>query len=159
MELSTLDPAVLRPSGSLLSAQIAVSAAIEHDAVEATSQDPTTIDLLLRLALSPDKGLRGVELGRQLRLNPGYVSRRIDRAENAGLVSRADDPDDRRAQLIVLTREGQLVVDDFVPRLNHVLKAVIFDTLSATEITVLVDLLNRVEAAARTRLEEPPRRD
>lgn len=153
MNPSVLDPARLNPSGSLLSAQLAVSAAIERDAVRPTSQDSTTIDLLLRLALSPGKRLRGVELGRQLRLNPGYVSRRIDRAEDAGLVQRADDPDDRRAQLIVLTDAGQSVVDDFVPHLNRVLKAVIFDTLSTAEITVLVSLLNRIEEAAQSHLE------
>jgi DNA-binding MarR family transcriptional regulator len=153
MNPSVLDPARLNPSGSLLSAQLAVSAAIERDAVRPTSQDSTTIDLLLRLALSPGKRLRGVELGRQLRLNPGYVSRRIDRAEEAGLVQRADDPDDRRAQLIVLTDAGQSVVDDFVPHLNRVLKAVIFDTLSTAEITVLVSLLNRIEEAAQSHLE------
>ena len=155
MKLSVLDPAILRPSGSLLSAQIAMSAVIERDAVGETSHDSTTVDLLLRLALSPDNRLRGVELGRQLRLNPGYVSRRIDRAENAGLVQRATDPADRRAQLIILTSEGQRVVDHFVPHLNRVLKDVIFDTLSTAEIDVLVDLLCRIEQAARTRLDQP----
>ncbi len=69
------------------------------------------------------------------------------------MVRRSADPDDRRAQLIILTEAGQLVVDEFVPHLNQVLKAVIFDTLSAAEITVLIDLLTRIEAAAQTQLD------
>lgn len=153
MKLDGLDATHLRPSGALLSTQIAVSAAIERDAVGPTSQDPTTVDLLLRLALSPERGLRGVELGRQLRLNTGYISRRIDRAESVGLVERSTDPADRRAQLITLTEEGQRVVESFVPQLNQVLQTVIFDTLSPTEIDVLVGLLGRVEAAAQELLD------
>ena len=153
MKLDQLDATHLRPSGALLSTQIAVSAVIERDAVGPTSQDPTTVDLLLRLALSPDRGLRGVELGRQLRLNTGYLSRRIDRAERAGLVERSTDPADRRAQLITLTDEGRRVVDGFVPQLNQVLQTVIFDTLSSAEIDVLVGLLGRIEVAAQDALD------
>jgi len=145
-----LDPEVLRPSGALLAAQLAVASAIERNAVAATSTDTTTVDLLLRLSLSPGQSLRGVELGRQLHLDAGYVSRRIDRAEAAGLVQRTPDLNDRRAQQITLTDEGRRVIDDFVPWLEHVLQSVIFDTMTPKEIDVFTELLLRVETAART---------
>ena len=56
----------------------------------------------LRLRLAEGHTIRGVELGRQLSKTAGYVSRVIDQAEDAGLVVRKPDPDDRRAQLITL---------------------------------------------------------
>jgi DNA-binding MarR family transcriptional regulator len=147
--------ATLRPSAALLSAHIAVSTAIERRAVAATSHDSTTIDLLLRIALSPDQQLRGADLCQQLRLNAGYISRRLDRAEAAGLLTRRPATTDRRAQTVALTADGQRVVDDFVPRLNAVIKAVIYETLDTDETETLIDLLTRVEHAAVALLDQP----
>ena len=140
--------AALRPTGALLAAQIAVAAAIEGRAVEVTALDPTTCDLLLRLGHSASAELRGAELCRQLRLSPGYVSRRIDRAEAAGLVARRADPDDRRAQLISMTDAGREALADFEPRLVQVVGEVVHSHLTDDEVATLVDLLERVESAA-----------
>lgn len=143
-----LDPEMLRPSGALLAAQIALSTAIE-DGVVAAGTDPTTADLLVRLSLAPDDSLRAVELCRQLLKSPSHISRRIDRAEEAGLVRRDPDPDDRRARLVVLTDAGRDVVARLAPPLALVLRHAIFDRLDADEIETLVSLLERVEAGAR----------
>ena len=151
-----VDQALLRPSAALLAAHIAVSTAIEEQAVAATPHDPTTIDLLLRVALSPNQRLRAVDLCRQLQLNAGYVSRRLDRAEADGLLIRQPDENDRRAQIVVLTTAGQAAVDDFVPRLTNVLNTVIHDTLTATETQTLIALLTKVEDAAVELLNSPP---
>jgi len=146
---ATLDPELLRPSGALLAAQIAIGAAIEHGAVEVTGRDSTTLDLLVRLALAPDSRLRAVEICRQLQLSPSHVSRRIDRAEASGLVKRVDDPDDRRAKLVLITDRGRDVVADFAPRLHHVLDCTIHQILQPDEVETLVRYLGRIEFAAR----------
>jgi DNA-binding MarR family transcriptional regulator len=144
-----LDPATLRPSGALLGANIALGAAIERLAVAATGHDPTTLDLLVRLDLAPGRQLRAVELCRQLQLSPSHVSRMLDRAQAAGLVSRGPDPRDRRANLVSLTDGGRAVVATFAPRLHAVLDRVVFQTLDEEEIDRLVESLDRIEAAAR----------
>ncbi|MEO1061164.1 MAG: MarR family transcriptional regulator [Actinomycetota bacterium] len=144
--------APMRASAALLAAHLAVADAIDRRAVDGTGLDPTTTDLLLRLSFAPRTGVRGGELGRQLHLDPGYVSRRIDRAAAAGLVERRPDPDDRRAQLVTLTDRGRAAVERFLPRLHHVLDAVIAASLSEAEIDELVRLLDRVESSARTLL-------
>ncbi|MEM9040996.1 MAG: MarR family transcriptional regulator [Actinomycetota bacterium] len=140
----------LRPTGALLATQIAVAEAIEQRAVAATDLDPTTCDLLLRLGRSPSGELRGAELCRQLRLSPGYVSRRIDRAEAAGLVARRADPDDRRAQLISMTDAGREALADFEPRLVQVVDEVVHSHLTDDEVATLIELLDRIELAATT---------
>ncbi len=143
----SFDPAILRPSGALLSTHLALSAAIEDGASRHSPYDATVLDLLVRLDLAPGRRLRAVELCRQLRLSPSHISRSIDKAVTAGLVERRPDPDDRRAKVVTLTTAGEAVVADFAPRLEAVLTKVIHETLSDSEIDTLVELVGRIEAA------------
>ena len=145
---SVLSDTTLRASGAMLSAQTALSRVIQTDAVDPTGHDATTLDLLVRLDQAPGRRLRAVELSRQLLMSPSHISRSIDRAEALGLVERGADPDDRRASQVSLTVEGHEVLVRFGPRLSDVLDRVIVQTLSASEIDVLVELLGRIEAAA-----------
>lgn len=148
---SVLSAATLRPSGALLAAHQALGRLIDNEAVPRTGQDPTTMDLLVRLDQAPGNRLRAVDLSRQLQLSPSHISRRIDRAEAAGLVARSADPDDRRASRVTLTPAGREVVRRFAPALEAIIDEVIRRTLRPEEIERLVELLNRVEAAARRR--------
>jgi DNA-binding MarR family transcriptional regulator len=107
----------LRPSGSLLAAQLALGAAIGRRALDCIDVDPTVVDLLVRLEIAPDHELRAVEICRQLLLLPSHISRVIDRAEKAGLVERRADPGDRRASLVVPTVAGRSLAAEYLPRL------------------------------------------
>jgi DNA-binding MarR family transcriptional regulator len=144
-----LDATLLRTTGALLATQTAVSKLIDTEAVEPTGQDPTTIDLLVRLDLSPGHRLRAVQLSRELLLSPSHVSRMIDRAEASGLVERCDDPTDRRASQVAMTEAGRAVLEDFAPRLEELIDRIITVPLSPEESNVLVGLLQRIEAATR----------
>lgn len=147
---SRFDVARLRPSASLLAAQIALGSAIDRCAVAGLDTDPTITDLLVRLETAPDRRLRAVEICRQLLLSPSHISRVIDRAEQAGLVERHPDPDDRRASLVVATEAGRALAARFLPRLDEVLERTIYSTLDSDEVETLIGLLDRVEAAARS---------
>lgn len=149
-----MDPQALRVTGSLLSAQTAVSRLIQRQAVEGTGHDPTTVDLLVRLDQSRQKGLRAGELADQLLLSPSHISRSIDRAEAAGLVVRSPDPRDRRAAIVRLTDAGRTVLRDFAPRLRAILAQVVEAPLSKKEAQTLVALLGRVRDAARHTLNQ-----
>lgn len=142
-----------RPSGWLLEAQTALSAAIERFAVSRTDYTATVLDLVARLRFAEGQTLRGVELSRQLLKTPGYVSRVIDQAEHAGLVVRKPDPDDRRAQLITLTERGDRVFDDVVPYINAVLDQTIYASLGEEEVQTLIRLLRKVADSAHQLLE------
>jgi DNA-binding MarR family transcriptional regulator len=61
------------------------------------------------LSLWQEDCLQVMELGRRAGLEPSTMTGLIDRMERAGLVYRAADPDDRRAQRISLTECGQAV--------------------------------------------------
>lgn len=145
---SALAATTLRCSGALLSAQTALARLIENEAVAPIGQDPTIVDLLVRLDQAPNHRLRAIELSRQLLLSPSHISRTLDRAEAAELVKRGPDPDDRRASQVTLTAAGYKVVERFAPRFEAIIDRVIAKTLSDSEADTLVELLGRIEAAA-----------
>lgn len=58
-------------------------------------------------------GTAGVtELARAAQLNPGAMTRLLDKLESRGLVARVADPDDRRAINIHLTEAGSAIWTD-----------------------------------------------
>jgi DNA-binding MarR family transcriptional regulator len=141
----------------ILETENVLGRAIDELAVARTSHNPTTLDLLIRLSLAPNRQLRGVDLCRQLLKSPGYVSRVIDQAETDGLVVRRADPDDRRAQRVALTKVGEDALDVFIPHVLEVLDQTVYAALDDTEIETLIDLLSRVAASAHQFLEQHDR--
>lgn len=141
-----LDPDLLEPSGTILTTQLRLAAEIEARVV-GIGQHPTVLDLLVRLDLAPDRTARASRLCNQLNLSAAHMSRTIDRAEAAGLVERRPDPNDRRAQVIVLTPDGDAVLADFAPRLHDLLRVVIHDVLSREEVAALIASLERIQRA------------
>ena len=81
------------------------------------------------------------------------VSRLVDRAEEAGLVERTPDPEDRRAQHVVLTEKGREAAAAFAPLMTDVIDDLVVDTLSTAERATLIDLLDRVRDRARELIE------
>jgi MarR family transcriptional regulator for hemolysin len=65
--------------------------------------------VLFKLTRTP--GLRQVELADMLDLEPITLCRIVDRLEEAGLVERTRDPDDRRAWKLHVTAQAQPLVD------------------------------------------------
>lgn len=65
--------------------------------------------VLFRLTRTP--GLRQVELAEMLELEPITLCRIVDRLEEAGLVERARDPDDRRAWRLHVTAQAAPLVE------------------------------------------------
>lgn len=63
-------------------------------------------DLLAQLDRAGD-GLTMGALSQRLMVTNGNVTALIDRLVNEGLVTRRADPDDRRAQIVELTRQGR----------------------------------------------------
>ena len=60
--------------------------------------------------LSREPGLKQVELAERLDVEPITACRIVDRLEEAGLVERQRDPDDRRAWRLVLTAKAEPIV-------------------------------------------------
>ena len=61
--------------------------------------------------LGHEPGMKQVELAERLDIEPITACRILDRLEEAGLVERQRDPDDRRAWRLVLTDKAQPILE------------------------------------------------
>ena len=102
-----LDDDALEAWRAFLTAHALVTRRISRDLVADGLPDLGWYDLLWALRRSPGQRLRVNELAREVVLSPTAMSRFVDRAVAAGVVAREPDPDDRRAQQVVLTDEGR----------------------------------------------------
>ena len=62
--------------------------------------------------MSAEKGLSQRELGELVTKTPANITRILDRLEAKSLVSRQENPEDRRASLVILTQEGLKLVQE-----------------------------------------------
>jgi DNA-binding MarR family transcriptional regulator len=63
-------------------------------------------DLMAQLERAP-QGLQMGELSRRMLVTGGNVTGIVDQLERAGLIARTEDPSDRRAYRVKLTKEGR----------------------------------------------------
>ncbi|MFN8505072.1 MarR family winged helix-turn-helix transcriptional regulator [Kouleothrix sp.] len=76
----------------------------DHRLLKTFGLTPTQFAVLQRL--DPVESIRPIDLAGPLLLDKSSITRVIDRLVQENLVSRAPDPDDRRAQRLVLTELG-----------------------------------------------------
>jgi DNA-binding MarR family transcriptional regulator len=79
----------------------------DRHVLEATRLTPLEFAVLQRL--STDKGRRLTDIGAELLCVKSTITRLVDRLEAEALVLRTPDPDDRRAQRLILTPKGVAV--------------------------------------------------
>lgn len=76
----------------------------DRHVLELLSLTPMEFAVLKRL--HPEEGHRLTEIGAELLCVKSTITRLVDRLERDGLVQRLPDPEDRRAQRLVLTPQG-----------------------------------------------------
>ena len=102
-------------------------------------------DLLAQLDRA-ETGLTMGELSRRLMVSNGNVTGLIDRLVGEGLVERQPSPDDRRAQLVRLTKAGKKAFDTMTPEhqawVNDLLGG-----LARNEMQALHELLGKLKSS------------
>jgi DNA-binding MarR family transcriptional regulator len=99
----------------------------------------------LRRAGAPHRLSAGA-LASGLVMSTGGMTKRLDKLQDAGLVVRSPDPDDRRGVLVSLTDEGLRVIDRAVE--DHVAnEARLLSALSEREVKALNASLSKLLAA------------
>ena len=107
--------------------------------------EPGWYDVLATLRrIGPPYRLRPTEFSNTLMLTSSGTTKRLDRLEQAGLITRAPDPDDRRGTLITLTDAGRELVDKASEaHLENERRLV--STLTAAERRELAGLLRKLQ--------------
>ena len=78
---------------------------------------PADFDVLATMRRKRADGINPGILLDALLISSGGLTRRLDRLEAAGLIERHPDPEDRRATLLRLTKEGASRIDQAIPSL------------------------------------------
>lgn len=109
-------------------------------------------DLMAQLDRNPE-GLKMRELSRRLMVTGGNVTGLTDKLVEEGLVERRDDPRDRRAYTVHLTKEGKRLFRQMASsHENWVIE--LFAGLAHDDKMQMLELLNRLKRHL-TRLEPP----
>ena len=96
----------------------------------------------LRKAGPPYRRSAG-QLAKRIELSSGAMTNRLDRMEEAGLIRRLPDPDDRRAVQVELTDAGRRAWDDTIS-VQAAKEALLAEALDADEKRQLNELLRRL---------------
>ena len=143
------DAARLAAWRALLEAHAAVTDLLERELEQERGLPLSKFEVLLKLAEAPGGRLRMLELAHSVLLSKSGLSRLVDRMEEAELVRRERCPSDRRGAYAVLTDQGRALLRRAAPVHLRGIQEHFARHLADDEVQVLVDVLGKVNAAAR----------
>ncbi len=111
------------------------------------------VDVLLTLAMGPDKPQSPTGIASQLLCSTGAMTNRLDRLEKAGLIQRQHDTKDRRSILLSITPEGKKAAKR-AAEARDALADKLVPSLTAAERKALVGLLRKMLVAFESTPEE-----
>src|SRR5512135_2513143 len=129
--------------------RVALSALKRDAELELQAHGMTMEQALPLLALSQGLCSTGADLARLYEMDPGAVTRMLDRIEAKGLIERVRRSDDRRVVALKLTKAGRTLA----ARIPQVLSDTLNDVLRGfthAEVERLKDMLRRVAANTRS---------
>jgi MarR family transcriptional regulator, 2-MHQ and catechol-resistance regulon repressor len=108
----------------------------------------SSFNILMNLRHGPAEGMLLHDLGELLLMTRANVTGLIDHLEEKGLVRRIVDASDRRARFARITKKGEALMDELVPRHFERMQQRL-QTFSDEEKQTLVGLLTKLRAAVR----------
>jgi DNA-binding MarR family transcriptional regulator len=134
-------------------ATLLVTTALRQELREAGVDHVRPAYLGVLLTLWRDDGLKVVELGRRAGLEPSTMTGLLDRMERDGLLTRASDPEDRRAHRIHLTEKGHGAMQPVSDVMDRALGKIL-NGIEPQDLAGLKQTLRRILANAH-RLDQP----
>ncbi|OQY82740.1 MAG: hypothetical protein B6D41_17890 [Chloroflexi bacterium UTCFX4] len=101
-------------------------------------------DVLAQLAR--EEGITQQTLADRLLVTKGNVCGLMERMAEQGWIERRADPDDRRAYMLYLTPQGEMLARQVLPAQNRLI-AQLFGRLTAEKQKALLDLLGELDRA------------
>jgi DNA-binding MarR family transcriptional regulator len=136
----------LRLWQAVAAAHAALAETLDGDGATCAVLGSDAVAILLPLAGAPDHQLRMNELAERSHLTPSGLTRRIDRLEADGLVTRALCPGDRRGAFAHLTPKGADELDRALPHHTSVLEELVAPRLDHEAANHLAELLEQLAA-------------
>jgi DNA-binding MarR family transcriptional regulator len=150
-----LDDAQLRAYFALMDCAALLRNRVEQQLRTAADLTYVQFKVLARLGLdSPTGSLRMTELADEVVYSRSGLTYQASQMENAGLVERAPSPDDDRGVTLTITEAGRARLTSALPGHVEELRDLLFEPLSAPDVTTLAALLEPVLDHMRA---SPPR--
>jgi DNA-binding MarR family transcriptional regulator len=99
--------------------------------------------------LARSEGISQVRLAEFAEIDPMSLVRILDHMEAEGWVERRPDPNDRRARCLYMKAPGRAILEEIL-QLGAETRAEFLAGLSAEEAARLIDMLERIDATARS---------
>ncbi|MDD4984485.1 MAG: MarR family transcriptional regulator [Dehalococcoidales bacterium] len=93
-------------------------------------------------------GATSSRLAEALGVTPPNVTGIVDRLVEQGLVTRRDNPEDRRVSVLQITPEGEAIISALRERKSSIMKEIL-EHLSAEELSRIVEALTGLSVAAQ----------
>ncbi len=107
------------------------------------SRDVSSVQYAVLAILDQKPQISQNELGANLDLDRSTVAVLIARMLKSGLISREQDPDDRRRNLLSASPEGERELKKLTPKVVE-LNRILVEDLNAAEVSTLHDLLHTI---------------
>ena len=114
-----------------------------------TSLSFSQINILMRLAHGGSAGVS--EIGEKLGVTNAAASQAVDRLVQLGLIERTEDPEDRRAKRLVLTKKGRELIEKGIEARSKWIEGLTDDLIPEQQNMIISALTLLTEAARRTK--------
>ena len=141
--------AELRAWTAFLNAQASLLRRLEAELIESEDMTLAEFDVLIQLAMAPDRRLRMTELSDRVRLSHSGVTRLVDRMTQAGLVERTRCDSDRRGTFATLTAAGKARLRRARPVHLRGIREHFGKRLSAAQLSAVAEALEPLARDAR----------
>ncbi|MFO8075731.1 MAG: MarR family winged helix-turn-helix transcriptional regulator [Actinomycetota bacterium] len=141
---------------AFLSASRAVFEELDRQLQRDAGMPLTYYEVLARLSEADGRRLRMHELARLTGTSRSRLSHAVSRLEARGWVARRDCPEDGRGAYATLTDEGFEALREAAPGHVEAVRTLLFDPLTAEQVTALRHIGEQVLRAARPDLAPPP---
>jgi DNA-binding MarR family transcriptional regulator len=149
MKRKLTDP-YLKAWRGFITANALLVAAIDKQMIAAGHLPLHWYDVLIELEEAPDHRLRMHELAEKVVLSRSGLTRLVDRLEEAALLHRQPDPDDRRGYYVVISDKGRAALKAAWSSYAQGILTTFADHLSDAEAETLAAAFERMIAAARS---------
>ena len=113
-----------------------------------TSLSFSQINILMRLVHGGSAGVS--EIGEKLGVTNAAASQAVDRLVQLGLIERTEDPEDRRAKRLVLTKKGRELIEKGIEARSKWIEGLTDDLIPEQQNMIISALTLLTEAARRT---------
>lgn len=147
VKISGCNADAIHAFGVTLEAMARLNRLFDQSLRERAGISQTWFEALLRIERSGGQMTMG-ELGDQVALTSGGVTRLVDRLESDGLAERRSCPEDRRIQYVAITDEGRAALAKALDVHLEDIETEFLGRMTASESETLVEVMDRLRTPA-----------